>query len=170
MRHINNEKGSINILFVIIIFVFLGLALLVMDFGSLYTNNKSIKEGLNRAVKAAALAIQEDEQLAEGIFTIDPNRAEVNFKQILAENIGLNEVTLEPLPGGSLVTEKPDIIEFVVENATPATYYSPTLKNSFTYEHPTVLAVIQVKVKGVFSSRIITIYKLSSSQLTSIYE
>lgn len=170
MRHINNEKGSINILFVIIIFVFLGLALLVMDFGSLYTNNKSIKEGLNRAVKAASLAINENEQLAEGIFTIDSDRAEVNFKQILAENIGLNEVTLEPLPGGSLVTEKPDIIEFVVENATPATYYSSTLKNSLAFEHPSVVAVIQVKVKGLFSSRTFTLYKLSSSQLTSVYE
>lgn len=169
MEYINNEKGSMNIWFVIIIFVFLGIAVLVMDFGSLYMNNKSVKEALNRAVKAATLAIKEDEQLAEGIFTIDPVRAEVNFKQILASNIGLNVVTLEPLPGGSLVTEKLDIKEFIVENSTPSTYYSPMLKNTFSFEHPSVLAVIRVKVKGVFSSRTFTMYKLSSSQLTSIY-
>jgi len=170
MRRIKNEKGSINIWFVIIVFVSLGITVLVMDFGSLYMNNKSVKEGLNRAVKAAALAIQEDEQLAEGIFTIDPAKAEVNFKQILAENIGLNEFTLEPLPTGSLVTEKPEIKEFVVENSTPITYYSPVLKNSFDFKQPSVLAVIQVKVKGVYSSRIYILYKLSSSQLTSIYD
>lgn len=169
MKKINNENGSTYIWFVVIVFVFLGIAVLVMDFGSLYMNNKSLKEGLNRAVKAAALAIQEDEQLAEGIFKIDPVGAEVNFKQILAENIGLNEITLEPLPTGSLVIEKPEIIEFVVDNTTPATYYSPTLANSFTFKYPSVLAVIRVKVKGVFSSRSFTLYKLSSSQLTSKY-
>lgn len=170
MDKIKNEKGSINIWFVIIVFVFLGMAVLVMDFGSLYMNNKNVKEALNRAVKAAALAINENEQLAEGIFTIDPARAEVNFKQILAENIGLNEVTLEPLPTGSLVTEKPDIKEFIIENSAPTAYYSPILKNSFTLEHPSALAVIQVKVKGLYSSKVFTLYKLSSSQLTSVYD
>lgn len=170
MRYVNNEKGSINIWFVIIIFIFLGLAVLVIDFGSLYMNNKAVKESLNRAVKAAALAINENEQLAEGIFTIDSVRAEINFKQILAANIGLNEVTLEPIQGGSLVTEKPDLTEFIIENSTPATYYSPALRNTFTFEHPSVMAVIQVKIKGVFSSRNFTLYKLSSSQLTSIYD
>ncbi len=170
MEKINNENGNLHIWAVVIIFVFLMMAALVMDFSSLYINNKLVKEGLNRAVKAAALAIREDEQLAEGIFTIDPSRAEVNFKQIFAKNVGLNEVTLEPLPSGSLVTEKPETIEFVVQNKTPTIYYSPALKNSFSFEHPSVLAVIRIKVKGVFSSRIITLYKLSSSQLTSVYE
>ena len=170
MKYIKNEKGSINIWFVVIVFVFLGIAVLVMDYGSLYMNNKNVKEGLNRAVKAAALAIQEDEQLAEGIFTINPAGAEVNFKQILAKNIGLNEVTLEPLPGGSLVTEKPEIKEFIVGNSVPATYYSLAMKNTFVFEHPTVLAVIRVKVKGVFSSQTFVMYKLSSSQLTSMYD
>lgn len=169
-NYINNERGSINIWFIIIVFVFLGISILVMDFGSLYMNNKTVKEGLNRAVKAAALAIKSNEQLSEGIFTIDPARAEVNFKQILASNIGLNEITLEPLATGSLVTEKPEIKEFVIQNTTPTTYYSPVLKNYFDFEYPSVLAVIQVKVKGVFSSQIFTLYKLSSSQLTSTYD
>lgn len=169
MKKILNKQGSINIWLVVIVFIFLGTAVLIMDFGSLYMNNKAVKEGLNRAVKAAALAINENEQLAEGIFMIDPIRAEVNFKQILAENIGLNEITLEPLPGGSLVTEKPEIKELIIENSTPTAYYSPTLKNSFTLEHPSALAVIQVKVKGLYSSKVFTLYKLSSSQLTSIY-
>lgn len=154
----------------ILIFIFIGMAVILLDNASVYMNTKKIKSGLNLSVKAAALAINEDEQLAEGIFTIDQDQAEVNFKQILSENIGLNVITFEPLPTGSLLTEKPEIKEFIVQNITPATYYSPALKNSFTFEHPSVVAVIRVKVKGVFSSRIITMYKLSSSQLTSVYE
>ncbi len=170
MEKINNENGNTHIWVVVIILVFLMMAALIIDFGSLYMNNKTVKESLNRAVKAAALAIRENEQLAEGIFTIDPIRAEVNFKQILASNVGLNEITMEPLQTGSLVTEKPEIKEFIVQNATPAIYYSPALENTFNFKHPSVLAVIRVKVKGVFSSKIITLYKLSSSQLTSVYE
>lgn len=154
----------------VIAIIFIGISAVLLDSSSIYVNTKKIKSGLNLSVKAAALAIREDEQLAEGKFTIDPVMAEVNFKQILAKNIGLNEITLEPLSTGSLVTEKPDIKEFTVQNITPATYYSPALENSFTIKHPSVLAVIRVKVKGVFSSRVITIYKLSSSQLTSVFD
>ena len=154
----------------ILIFIFIGMTVILLDNSSIYMNTKKIKSGLSLSVKAAALAINENEQLAEGIFTINPVQAERNFKQILSENIGLNVITFEPLSTGSLVTEKPEIREFVVENNTPATYYSPALENSFTFENPSVVAVIRVKVKGVFSSRIITMYKLSSSQLTSVYE
>ena len=170
MRKYLNDKGSSYIWFMVLIIIFIGMTILLIDNTSIYMNTKKIKSGLNLSVKAAALAINEDEQLAEGIFTIDPVQAEVNFKQILAENIGLNEVTLEPLPTGSLVTEKPEIREFVVQNTTPATYYSLSLENNFAFEHPSVLAVVRVKVKGVFSSRVITMYKLSSSQLTSVYD
>jgi hypothetical protein len=170
MKKYLNNKGSSYIWLMILIFIFIGMAVILLDNASVYMNTKKIKSGLNLSVKAAALAINEDEQLAEGIFTIDQDQAEVNFKQILSENIGLNVITFEPLPTGSLLTEKPEIKEFIVQNITPATYYSPALKNSFTFEHPSVVAVIRVKVKGVFSSRIITMYKLSSSQLTSVYE
>lgn len=169
MKHLKNENGNTYIWFMIIAIIFIGISAVLLDSSSIYINTKKIKTGLNFSVKAAALAIREDEQLAEGIFTIDPAGAAVNFKQIFASNVGLNKITLEPLPTGSLVTEKPEIKEFIVQNITPATYYSPALVNTVAFEHPSVLAVIRVKVKGVFSSRVITLYKLSSSQLTSIY-
>ena len=170
MKKYLNNKGSSYIWLMILIIIFIGMTVLLLDNVSIYMNTKKIKSGLNLSVKAAALAIQEDEQLAEGIFTIEPVRAETNFIKIFAENIGLDQVTLEPLPTGSLVIEKPEIKEFIVQNITPATYYSPALENSFHFENPSVLAVIQVKVKGVFSSRTFTLYKLSSSQLTSVYD
>jgi len=155
---------------IVYVVIFLGVGMIVMDQGSLYLNNKKVKEGLNRSVKAATLAIKEDEMLAEGRFKIDEVNAQINFKNILAENLGLDKTTLEPLETGSLVDKKPDVKEFVVENNTPKTYYSTILNHSFELENPSVMAVVQVKVKGVFSSKIITMYKLSSSQLTSIYE
>jgi len=170
MKKYLNNKGGSYIWLMILIIIFIGLTVLLLDNASISMNTKKIKSGLNLSVKAAALAIKEDEQLAKGIFTINSSWAEETFKQILAENIGLNQVTLEPLSTGSLVTEKPKIKEFIVENSVPATYYSPALKNTFAFEHPSILAVIRVKVKGVFSSRIIILYKLSSSQLTSAYD
>ncbi|MBP1926728.1 hypothetical protein J2Z76_002598 [Sedimentibacter acidaminivorans] len=168
-RYLNN-KGNSYIWLIIFVVIFLGVGMLVMDQGSIYLNNKKVKEGLNRSVKAATLAIKEDEMLAEGRFKIDEVNAQINFKNILAENLGLDKTTLEPLETGSLVDKKPDVKEFVVENNTPKTYYSTILNHSFELENPSVMAVVQVKVKGVFSSKIITMYKLSSSQLTSIYE
>lgn len=164
-----NNKGNSYIWLIIFVVIFLGVGMIVMDQGSLYLNNKKVKEGLNRSVKAATLAIKEDEILSEGHFKIDEENAQINFKNILAENLGLDKTTLEPLETGSLVTKKPDVKEFVVENNTPKTYYLTILNHSYTLENPSVMAVVRVKVKGVFSSKTITIYKLSSSQLISIY-
>lgn len=168
-RYLNN-KGNSYIWLIIFVFIFLGIGMLVMDQGSLYLNNKKVKEGLNRSVKAATLAIKDDEMLAEGYFKIDETNAQVNFKNILAENLGLDRITLETLITGSLVTEKPVVREFVVENNTPKTYYSSSLQYNFKIKNPSVLVVIEVNVRGVFTSKKITMYKLASSQLTSIYE
>lgn len=168
-RYLNNN-GNSYIWLVVFIVIFLGIGMLVLDQGSIYLNNKKVKEGINRSVKAATLAIKDGNELAEGYFMIDEVNAVVNFKNILSENLGLDRTTLEPLVTGSLVTEKPVIREFVVENNTPKTYYSTILNHPFTLENPSVIAVIQVKVKGVFSSQSFTLYKLSSSQLTSVYD
>lgn len=165
-----NIKGNSYIWLIIYVFVFLGVGMLVLDQGSLYMNNKKVKEGINRSVKAATLAIKDGDDLAEGYFKIDEANAQVNFKNILAENLGLDKTTLEPLLSGSLITEKPIIREFVVENLTPKTYYSSSLEHNFNIKNPSVLAVIEVKVRGVFTSKKTTMYKLASSQLTSVYE
>lgn len=169
-RNYLNNKGSSYIWLIVFIVLFLGIGMLIIDQGSLYLNNKKVKEGLNRAVKAATLAIEEDEMLAGGYFKIDEVNANINFKNILADNLGLDSTTLEPLETGSLVVEKPIVREFIVENNTPIIYYSATLSHSFALENPSVLVVIESNIKGVFTSRKITIYKLSSSQLTSIYD
>lgn len=167
-KYVDNNRGNSFIWFMVLCIIFLGITVLVLDYGTLHMNAKRIKSGLNLAVKSGTLAIQENEQLAGGYFKIDSTQARKNFNKILAKNLGLNETTMTPLPSGSLVMEKPTIREFVVENTTPKTYYSGSLNQSFKIENPSVLAAIDVKIKGLFTSRKITMYKLSSSQLTSI--
>ena len=75
MKKYLNNKGSSYIWLMILIIIFIGMTVLLLDNVSIYMNTKKIKSGLNLSVKAAALAINENEQLAEGTFTIDQGRS-----------------------------------------------------------------------------------------------
>lgn len=165
---LSNSKGNIFIYLMVVIIVFISVSALVMDFANLYNQSKKIKHAVNRSVKASTLQIQVGEKLANGDFIIDPVMAREAFESILAKNLGLDENTLEPLEK-SVVDAKPNIIEFHVENNTPTTYTSSTLGVNYPLEHPSVIAVLEVRLRGVFIRRNIRVGKLSSSQLTSIY-
>ncbi|KXG73724.1 hypothetical protein [Thermotalea metallivorans] len=167
-KNLSNQKGGAIIWLMIVIIAFVAVSALVLDFTNLYIKAKQVKLSLNRSVKAGSLAILEGEQLANGNFLIDTGRAENNFRKILAHNLGLNESTLEPL-AKSVLSEKLIIKEFAVENNTPAIYYSGTLKRNFNIENPSVIAVVEVKIRGVFLQKKMRLSKLSSSQLISIY-
>lgn len=165
---IKSKNGNAFIYLIIFIFLFVSLTALALDFSNLLIKSKKVKNAMNNAVKAGSLQIQEGEELSEGIFLIDEVRAEEAFYKILAHNIGLDEYTLEPLER-SLVYEKPIIREFYCENVVPSNYYSPTLNGTFPLEHPTTIAVIEFKVRGLLLKKTIKVGKLSSSQLKSIY-
>lgn len=167
-KTLSNSKGGIFIYLIIIIIIFLGLSAIVMDFSNIYIKSKKIKYAVNRSVKASTLCILEGEELANGMFKIDDTVAQEVFETILAHNLGLDENTLEPL-NKSLLDEKPVIKEFVVENNTPTIYNSPTLGRSYTIDNPSVIAVLNFKIRGVLLKKTLRISKLSSSQLTSIY-
>lgn len=170
VKKLKNNKGSSSVIWIIAItLIFISVTGLMLELNTLYTKSKKIKESVNRAVKAGSLAVQENSNLANGIFLIDETTAQNNFYQILAHNIGLDEVTLAPL-SKSLVTQKPNIKEFQVINTTPTVYNSTTLSKNFNIENPSVIAVIEFKIKGIMSEKTITVYKLSSSQLTSVYD
>jgi hypothetical protein len=64
MKKYLNNKGSSYIWLMILIIIFIGMTVLLLDNVSIYMNTKKIKSGLNLSVKAAALAINENEQLA----------------------------------------------------------------------------------------------------------
>ena len=142
---------------------------IILELSTLYIKTKKVKEALNRSVKAGSLAVIENDNLAEGNFLINETQAQKNFKITLADNLGLDRNTLEPLQK-SLVTQKPVIKEFTVKNNTPTVYHSTTLNRDFNIENPSVIAVIQFEIRGIFVKETIITYKLSSSQLTSVYD
>lgn len=177
---LKNEKGNVFIYFIILIFILIGVTALVLDISNLYVKSKKIKHAVNRAVNAGALQILEgetlldgtfipSEELADGIFKIDETKAAIAFQTILAHNVGLDENTLEPLEK-SLVYEKPVIKELVVENDTPKVYTSLAIGKSYELENPNIVAVLDFKIRGVFLKNTIRVFKLSSSQLTTIYD
>lgn len=167
-KYINNNEGDMTIWFFIVIIVFLGM-LVTLDFLNIYGQSKDIKSIVNRSVKAAAMQIKDGEELAEGRFLIDENKAEIVFYDILSTNLGLNKDTLEPLEK-SLLFKKPVIKELEVINTTPTNYTSPTIEKNYEIVNPSVVAVVEFEIKGIVLSDIITVDKLSSSQLTSIYD
>ena len=123
-RFLKNNRGNAFIWLIIFIFVFIGVSTLVIDYGNLYVKTKKVKYTMNRAVKAASLQIEEEgTDLANGVFKINQERAELAFKEVLAGDLGLDEVTLEPRVN-SLLYAKPIVKEFEVENNAPTTYTS----------------------------------------------
>lgn len=166
-----SDKGNVFIWLIIIIVIFSGISALVFDFGNIYLKAKKVKNAINKSVKAGTLAVEKGEDLANGNFIINTDRANANFKQILANNLGVNELSLEPKEGGrSLLSEPPVIKELVVINTVPTTYNSPTMGMPYSIKKPSVLAVVEVQIKGLFIKKTLTIGKLSSAQLTSIYD
>lgn len=168
IKILNNDKGNSTIWLILMITVFLIATSIILELSTLYIKSNKIKEALNRSVKAGTLEVIEGTNLAKGIFLINETKAQQNFKTTLADNLGLDRNTLEPLQK-SLVTQKPVIKEFTVENNTPKVYRSSTLNRDFNIENPSVVAVIEFKVRGIFFEKTIITYKLSSSQLTSVY-
>lgn len=169
-KKVKNNLGSTMIIWLIMIsLVFILLSAFFIDFANLYTNSKKIKSSVNLAVKAASLQIKEDAQLASGDFKIDDTKAYEAFMKILAHNLNLDEITLEPLEN-SILYEKPIIREFEVINDTPREYISVTLNNAFEVKNSSVFAVIEFKIKTLFLSGNITVDKLSSSQLSTIFD
>lgn len=164
-----NEKGNILIYFILVILIFIAISGLVMDFANVYIKSSKVKEAVNRSVKAGTLEILEGENLANGLFYIDEDRADDTFKTILAHNLGLNEINLDPLEK-SVLEERPTILEFEVINTTPSNYYSPTLERNFGIENPSIVTVLEFRVRGVFIKKTLRVSKLSSSQLTSVYD
>lgn len=169
IKILKDKKGNAFLLLVLFVFIFTGITALVLDLNNLNIKSKKIKYAMNNAVKAGALQIKEGVELSEGIFLIDEVKAEDAFYQILAHNVGLDETTLEPLEK-SLVYETPVIRELQVVNTTPTNYNSPTLGGTFFIEHPTIISVMEFKVRGILLKKTIRVAKLSSSQLKSIYD
>lgn len=164
-----NKKGNAYIWLILFIVLFIGISTLVIDYGNLYIKTKKIKYSMNNAVKAAALQIKDGEELANGEFKIDEKKAKEIFLNVLANNLALNTSTLEPKKN-SILFNTPKEKEWKVENNTPTNYFSATINHTYNINNPSVIAVYEFEIKGLFLKTDIRVAELSSSQLTSIYD
>lgn len=175
---LKSKKGSgliIAFSFIAIFLVFVSIILL--DFSTFYNQNIKVKAIINRSVKGATLQVDTNavnglgqNLSAQGIFVVDEVKSENVFKSILSTNLGLNPATLEPL-SNSILKKTPEILEFEVLNNyvdMPYEYYSPTLKQNYLVEYPSVFVVLKFQVKSYYIGKEFTFGKLSSAQLLNV--
>lgn len=68
--------------------------------GAVTAVDYDLKDAVAEAARAAAMQVNEASQAA-GDPRIDPDRAHLAFRRVLAKNFGLDEVSFAPLPGSS---------------------------------------------------------------------
>ncbi|MCL4419543.1 hypothetical protein M1146_05600 [Patescibacteria group bacterium] len=172
-EYLTNQRGEAFVWLIIVIVIFAPLVGVALDFANLHLKTKKIKYSLNRAVKAGTLMVQEGESLAEGNFLIAEVEGTNAFYQVLSNNLELNSLTLEPTER-SILREAPEILELSIHNDInnfPKDYIIPAMENrSYRIENPSIVAVVKFRVHGVFLSKTLLVDKLSSSQLTSVYQ
>ncbi|MHB1126953.1 MAG: hypothetical protein ACYC2T_08350 [Bacillota bacterium] len=102
-----DERGTATVWMLVFVPVLLtAMLFLIAQTQAVTGADIDLQEGLNSAVKAAAMQVTLDSQAA-GTPHINTANAHTAFKYELARNLGLNPTTLVPLPG-SMVAEAPD--------------------------------------------------------------
>lgn len=145
-------KACILILLLSVFFISVMYIELDHDIATLL--NERVKNAVNRATHDASLQL-EPETLSSGYQYFDQTAALSAFKTSLANNLGLNPLTLNPL-SNSIFSSKPKI-EFIdfLDDHDPITF--PYLYQNSNYQitkiinGPAVIAVISIE-KPVFSS------------------
>lgn len=159
---LKDNSGVMLIALLLIIPLFwltLGLTLDGTNARHAATNTKT---ALNRAVKAAVLALDADE-LALGNTRLDPATARNNFDNILKTNLKLNP-DFTPT-AQSPILEAPEVLDFHICQGPVFPYtYNSVLGISFTFQDPGVIAVIKVKHKYTFTGKEQEIYAYSTAE------
>lgn len=148
------------LLFVPLFWLLLGLTL---DTGNARYSATTAKTALNRAVKAAALALDE-EKLSFGYTRLDPIKARNNFDEMMKLNLKLNA---DYTPSAqSPVTKAPEVLDFYICQGPVFPYvYNTVLGITFTFHDPGVIAVIRVNHKYVFAGREQEIFVYSTAEI-----
>ncbi len=108
------------------------------------------KHGLNRAVHAAAQE-QDERALADGIVSIDPERARAAAEQYLRWNLRLDRNN-QPLPG-TFLRSGVDVLVFEVVNSDrgfPFIYTNEDYDYAVTLYRPGVIMIIRVNYPRMF--------------------
>lgn len=102
------------------------------------------KHGLNRAAHAAALQVDED-KLAQGTLSINPDAAWTAALRYMQENLHLNGAN-EPLPG-TFLKQPVEVAVFEVineNNSFPYVYENPGFGYTVTLNRPGVVIIAKV--------------------------
>lgn len=127
---IRNEDGFVVIWVLLFVPIFIGITIFTLTHTQAVTGaDIDLQGAINSAVTAAASQITDDSQAA-GNPKIHTEWAHMAFKTELANNLGLNVVTMQPI-AGSMVALPPDYI-LVVYNGDNA-YYSSGAERAIKY-------------------------------------
>jgi len=146
---IKSERGSVSILVLFLVIVFMATSALVSDIGNFFCVKISAKHKLNLAVRAAA-GKYDPEELKNRNVVIDEGPAIQMFYDVLETNLRLDS-GLQPL-AGSVVDGPVSVVylKVVKQAELPFTWSYDTYTETVT--KPAVVAIIQFPVKyGMFA-------------------
>jgi len=167
-RFLQNNNGVLLMYLLLLFPMFWWLWSITLDGTDAKYVSARAKTALNRAVKAAVLAIDK-EKLACGSIFIDNSNSRANFDRVLTLNLGLRE---DYAPAGaSPLQDAPEILNYYVcQGPCPYTYnyLLGDIKNiAYTFEDPGVFALIRVRYKHKFTGKIQDIYVYAAAEVVS---
>jgi hypothetical protein len=138
------------VLYMLLLVFFMTLLALQIDEEVSMNTLFKVKHGLNRATHAAAQQLDE-QKLAQGILSIDPQRAEEEAYHYLQYNLQLDEDNL-PLPGSFLQTPVEVLVfEIIDENQIfPHLYVNDDYNYKVTLQRPGVVMIIEVEYPRIY--------------------
>ena len=168
------RRGDSLFLFMLSFTVVIALMVIANgDLSNFYNQNMKVKSAVNRAVKAASMQLDTavvdlagENLSAQGIFLIDEIKAEEAFKEVLNQNLGLDD-ELKPL-SNSILSSPAEIMEFKILNDyqnMPYDYTSPVNGKTYNIKNPCVLTIMKIQIKSFLINKEMIFGRLSSSEL-----
>lgn len=128
---VRDERGSGLLVVLLLLGLLASMMIWRLDLSATVTHtNVDLQEALDRAVKAAAAQVSDRSQ-AEGNPHIVTAQAHETFRKVLADNLVLSEVTLEPFEGSPLAAAP--AYSFVVYNGDEA-YAAHGSQGAYRYD------------------------------------
>lgn len=161
-NYFTRNKAALLLLILIILPMLWWLWSITLDGTDAKHTASRTKTALNRAVKGAVLALDE-EQLANGVLQFNEYQARSNFNHLLQLNLSLNPDSTPRYD--SPLSEAPEIVDFLIYQGPDFPYiYSSVWGIEHVFRDPGILAVILVKYKYNFTGTEQEIYAYSAAE------
>jgi hypothetical protein len=162
-EYCRDNKGTVLLTLLILLPLFWLLWSITLDGADAKYVARKTKTALNRAVKAAVMAVDE-EQLAEGIISIDIPSSWNNFCHLLCLNLHLDH-DFNPQEKSPL-QEAPEVLDYYVYQGPDFPYDYHTVEGiTHTFQDPGVVAVLKMKYRYNFSGRTQDILVYSAAEV-----